>query len=1172
MKQQQPGIYLGYPFDQLFDRNCDLEYWKRSHTKRKQQERQFVPAIKLPYHESPGTGNIVITGAPGSGKSTLAVQWAIKCAFRNDNRSNAAYFSFEQTLDEVISKARPFGWHKWMRRASFFDSLDDLDSPDLASSSLQNLLLGRTRHSENLVKVKRRIGGARKDPHAIDSAEDHNNYTRRVLLFSLSPRPLTEGMTHEELFWRRYQQLDRLLSTADLMTNDILRNPGSELARVARADQSAAALLRRLTHTAYPSPNPVMLPVVVLDSLNMFGTRPLGREEVFRLFSLFRKYKRIGIFVIEATQETPFDSTMADVVVSLSHQKDRGYFVQHFEIEKSRYYSQVNGLHPYKPASLPPGEREAEHLIPRMPTEDSPKAPRKGILVYPSLHYVVLRTEQTEKEWRAREPLEEPNRFGIHALKTILPTLPRQSVITIEGPSGTYKTSFAMNFLAAGLFTGESALLVRLSDIPLLCQKNKFSNKLSPLRLSQELAEKGFRWRQWERWIYEESPQNGRWSNLAGRHKSNISVWRKPLSPNGFSKYSTPTEPTLFELDFKSGALLPEEFVEIIRDILNRRTKEAGQQIRRVVLDDIGQIGVSYPFLRQSITTGDTFLSAFVHIMRNAGVDLVMIASTTGLSQADEIVTRACSLADAVLSCSFCDVFGERHIIVRRKGMIASKTEGRQSIKSREPVPGVIRLIDGNRGTPYTFYLDQDYLSGLVGFESGHIYRPGLLIHLFEENDLIHAQYNKETLEMLQAGFAFGSTPSNRQEPDVTKSVDMVTFNAERSEAIHGAVALFHDQERPLDRTVLFTVDEFGATLDYSHSLREQWAPVPEAKELNWDTFLLSAEHRFGEQQKGGPYPGYFWPYYSNVLLLAFRRENPSRTPRPQLQSWIGVEDLAAQIFRKGQSQSHAPACSDDADGFPAIKRAFWVDLSAAETLACVLMDALHVANGCTGCEFLNAPARRDTLNAEERREIGALARLLGMTGTHCAHPAPTPDDAGVYVLWYSQLRELIERCPDLATRLDICALPGHGFRGDWFAGIIRGSVNPAFGQRIIKIMCGQEEDHKRYVRGVGLPARSSFYTPAFYAWPRSSHVTLADLKPIWTQAESRRKIRDYGRIRTDIFALARQLTSLCGPVPDTSSDEHKHLVDSINVGRLFAQIGLLRSLGGPTTTRKRHP
>jgi predicted NACHT family NTPase len=103
---QQPGIYLGYPFDQLFDRYCDLEYCKEDSGNRK---RKFIPAIKLPDLETPGTGSIVISGAPGSGKSTLALQWAIKCASRTDNASNAAYFSLEHTVDEVISKAKPFG-------------------------------------------------------------------------------------------------------------------------------------------------------------------------------------------------------------------------------------------------------------------------------------------------------------------------------------------------------------------------------------------------------------------------------------------------------------------------------------------------------------------------------------------------------------------------------------------------------------------------------------------------------------------------------------------------------------------------------------------------------------------------------------------------------------------------------------------------------------------------------------------------------------------------------------------------------------------------------------------------------------------------------------------------------------------------------------------------------
>ena len=75
--------------------------------------------------------------------------------------------------------------------------------------------------------------------------------------------------------------------------------------------------------------------------------------------------------------------------------------------------------------------------------------------------------------------------------------------------------------------------------------------------------------------------------------------------------------PDLIEVAFKGGSLLPEEFLDIVRSIFREQRIVGGKDIRRVVLDDISLIGVSYPLLRESKTAGELFLPSFVHIIRN---------------------------------------------------------------------------------------------------------------------------------------------------------------------------------------------------------------------------------------------------------------------------------------------------------------------------------------------------------------------------------------------------------------------------------------------------------------------------------------------------------------------------------------------------------------------------
>ena len=116
-------------------------------------------------------------------------------------------------------------------------------------------------------------------------------------------------------------------------------------------------------------------------------------------------------------------------------------------------------------------------------------------------------------------------------------------------------------------------------------------------------------------------------------------------------------------------------------------------RFERVVLDDVSRIGISYPFLRNSKTAGDLFLPSFVHLMRNYGVDLVIIGTSSELKESDDVISRACGLADTVVSCRNCDIFGDRFVIVSGEGMVAGVGE---EVGKREPIPGVIRIEKQN--------------------------------------------------------------------------------------------------------------------------------------------------------------------------------------------------------------------------------------------------------------------------------------------------------------------------------------------------------------------------------------------------------------------------------------------------------------------------------------------
>ena len=996
--------------------------------------------------------------------------------------------------------------------------------------------------------------------------------------------------------------------------------------------------------------------------------------------------------MVETTQDTPFDSTMADVVISLTMEEDQDYTLRYLEIAKSRYYHQVYGRHVFRTSPVLENRQ-----VPTVPDYDNPrvikKYPKHGVVVYPSLHYLVLKTDResplarpdeaeggklTESrnvslssddikdpdefvkqllDWEPNQYLSEKNKhkalglcqkwrdrlhsdgpdareivsklddldvnlfpgakreglsrtpqdlraeldvmfpgaffgrsvdFGISAFERVLPpNLNRGQVVMLEGPRGTFKTTFALNFIAKGFQEDESVLFIRLNDIGLLQEDAQHSLRHCP-RLSHDMYKKGMDpWNKlrnvtrttFSKGIIAKDNADPLWRNLTATSKIDINVWAS-TAHKGLS-----FKPRLFEIAFKGGFLLPEEFVQIIREILVRR--RGNERIRRVVLDDVSQIGVSYPFLRHSRTTGDFFLAAFVHLMRNHHVDLVMTGTTGQLSEANDAVSRGIALADTVGSCKSMDIFGGRYIVISGEGLIAGKRSEPQ--KNGESVPAVVQLDVAKKQE--LFHVNEQFLQGLVGFEQGSVHRPGILVHLFEENHLIHGAYNAETERMLLTSLA-GPSPQHIQRrksklesknaADKAKDAQFITdvsvipFSSEMSEAVHDSFQVLGSGS-PINKTVICTVDEFSSA--GKSQIEEPFCRFS-LDSIPWkeDDFRIHPAGNAKDKQEQWP-PG-AWPYYGNVLLIAYRKKWPTRSgPKTVLRS--RRRELFGSMKKEHKLKSWQSILKALTDFVPKngklspIAHPFWYDRSASETLSCMLLDALavgHAKKKHTKTDDIRINdvvclknSGRTELYQQQKWELKAMASLLRMAekshailkqetqnikGELDAGPnCQLPPNAAVYVCWYSQLRELIQRNPKLAKELMVCALPGRGFKGDWSVGVVKGSVSVALGKEVILQLCSKKEELKRYTQGVGLPVRRAFYEKdmKFFAWPNGIHVKLATVGDIHKNAYSRVDIDDYPAIRSRLWNMASQLTREWNPV----------IVD-----RIFRQCQMLRDRG----------
>lgn len=238
--------------------------------------------------------------------------------------------------------------------------------------------------------------------------EDNNIY-----LCHLSPRPITEK-EDSDIFQVRLDQLNHILKAFKAVDG---------------------------------------LPVFFLDSINAFAINPLSRNEIYRLFSLFRNHHIPAVISMEHHTNTNSEQVLdcvqnakflADIVISLSKDNSGDYLKYYLEIEKSRVSRQALGKHIYKIRT---------ETVAKKVQYDT----RTGIVLYPSIHPVLSKT-------REQKPME-PESFFVSSNDNDLMNVTNKELVdagacfSIIGPAGTHKLALGMN-LAMGYKVGKSPALL----------------------------------------------------------------------------------------------------------------------------------------------------------------------------------------------------------------------------------------------------------------------------------------------------------------------------------------------------------------------------------------------------------------------------------------------------------------------------------------------------------------------------------------------------------------------------------------------------------------------------------------------------------------------------------------------------------------------------------------
>lgn len=1159
-------IILGYPLDLLLDRTCkystyeevicskslrpDVEELKAKKEKNEAEEKKLkdiifkenLGGITLPFEGDPGTGNIIIRGKPGTAKSTLALQIACTAAQKGNNISSF-YITIEESPKNIIKKCEHFGW------AKFIEELDQVKNLGFGKKSViesnyshinDYSLEKNTLSSNNIIRL-------------FNNGKDANSIIiPKVLVSTFTPRNIfSKDENSVNLFETRYKQLENILISASYYNREVCAEGN----------------------------NPP-IGFISIDSLNVFGDSLLTRTQLFRLFDLFKKYRILGIFIVEEdeksiyAQENQLHSEtieyIADMVISLTIGEDEGYSLRYFEITKSRYQHQVYGKHPFK-------------IIEPNTNKDFTQI---AIKVYPSLHYIVYGTDISEKgsnnNSSLRDTVEKEVFCDPNANFFLSKEHKKSSSLLIEGPRDSFKTSLARDFLLRGLFDDGDAnvLFIRFLDY--------FSegSKLKSFRISDTC--KSF--------IYYDPTENElnlTNNELDGKFVNKFNAFIEDggiLSPfwklgkkesywagfklDGFADITTKrflcsyvsqigdVKKRYTELIFQTGYILPEEFMQIMLETILKFGSD--KKPIRIVIDEIGRIGSSMPLLYQSKTAGALFLTAVNHIVRNYDIKLLITGTTGEYNRSDEIINKTKTLVDDVLSTKKINVFGDNYVTIKG-GTLTSSEPGIEQMHSDENVPGVIIPTE-----TYTFKVDRDKFIGLVGFDTENIYRPGIYVYLYEENE-IQSDYNKELGDMLN--FSFAEDISKFRIDDL-KTVEVKPYNRTNTTAFHDSIGFL--KGNPIERTVVCAFDEFFAS--DPEKIKNALIPInerdKEVKELyseeQWGKIKENFHKAFVSKTDGKTKSNelnvcHYLPYYDNVLILAANIELANKVgldlEKTNLTTWEDIVSIAKGIDYNDKvdyqiidfiTRSPETCSCILLDGLSSVYPEYElkdlfnkiisdINLDNIKHLIVVLKSICDLAHLTQKTliwrDFTEYEAN---LYKKEKKSFFDKSKSLGknpkLLYKEEKYQESLSNNSIFYVCWYSELRNLISFNTDLVDKLVFFPLPGKGFKGDWQLGVMKGSVSSSLGHSILKILCSEQEDFKRFVRGVGLPtsirfAGQNINSANFFSWPGSdineTKNRLSELFKIHDKAKKRSDITNYNNIRIILSTLFQELITL---------------------------------------------
>lgn len=538
--------------------------------------------------------SVVILGEPGTGKTRLALEMAarLKISIKGEKEPKPCtviYYSLEQSPQDLREQAKALG-----------ANVGCVVGPQANTLPQASALRGRCKN---------------------------------IIFFPvLSPRRLEQTgreLDNDSVFWRRYEEIKLLLEEFA---------GGFPMARAAfkRQQQEAEEEGRKLEQPALLKYPPPMM--VVIDSLNVFGDKPVSRYMIEQLFALFHEHGLVGVCVAEDPESAPSRgpeeplispgiSNIADVVIKLGWKTEYDYQYRRIEVMKSRHTPNAYGSHCMKIVDT-------------------------GIHIFPSLHccYTFL-TRNKDRQHRSTAVDLRRLDFGGNWLSQVrnpvqavsVPGMLPSIVHTIAGPMESGKTKLALSYGLAAK-SPDKFLLVSF-DVSGQLQERAASLDDFQLAGGDDLSRKiGL------------GDTKGTFDSVKNGNQVEVG----------------------YQLWFAPGFLLAEEMVHFISEAL-----AYCRDVTRVVILDIGQIPTRHPALAAQMEKHSEPFVVLVELFRQVGVDACFVctdkqadaAAAASLRLMDSLAVMLRRISHGTIACRISD---QKHNLYEYSGKFANSSAGEQ--------------------------------------------------------------------------------------------------------------------------------------------------------------------------------------------------------------------------------------------------------------------------------------------------------------------------------------------------------------------------------------------------------------------------------------------------------------------------------------------------------------